>query len=297
MKNVLSLWISILLVLAQAAPAVAQEDDEERAFYRVEAIVFTHAGGDSDAWPSAEPSKYAKALDPAWKVFAQRRAIERAEADENADELQTALSVVETIASLESGETSLAEALLYPEPWLALDELSEPMAQARVRLEQNGAYRVNATLAWHQPLEGARDAREIRIHDDRVIGVDWITLSPTGHPLRDGQRALSAEALAPDLNYRLDGRVRLRQRQFMHADVTIDWRVPETIGPNLWPVRSAQARFETHRLRESRTIRPGRFEYFDSDWLGLLLRVTAFEPSARPQAPEGERRTDSPGGP
>jgi len=286
MRTLLSTLFAALAVAVPTTPALAQEEAGDRPFYRVEAIVFTHRGSDSDAWPVNQPADHSQALDPARQRFARQQQKEQAaNGRESVDpELAAALDMVETIASLENGETSLPDSLLYPEPWLALDELSEPMAQARTRLEQSGVYDVQAWLAWHQPLETASRGRTVRIHGDRLVAVDWITVSPTGRLLRNGRPVETIEDLAPALHYRLDGSIRLRKRQFMHADVTLDWRTPETIGPSPWPDLRDDAALETHRLEQSRTVRPGRFEYFDSQWLGLLLRVTAYQPE--PAEPE-----------
>jgi hypothetical protein len=300
MKPSLSILFTALACAAAAFPVHAQDDGPERAFYRVEAIVFTHAGGQPDAWPAPGPADHADALDPAWQAFAREQERQRAESEETDSEtrteLEAALSVVETIASLESGEETLTEALLYPEPWLSLESLSEPMAQARTRLEQSGAFRVRAWLAWHQPLEESTAAKAVRIHDDFPVAVEWLTVTPSGRLLRRGEPIRVVEDLAPVFHYRLDGTIRLRQRQFMHADVTLDWRVPQQIGPSSWPpwpTRPTEPELDVHRLDQSRTIRPGRFEYFDSEWLGLILRVTPYEPEPV-EEPPGEG--DSPAG-
>ena len=101
--------------------------------------------------------------------------------------------------------------------------------------------------------------------------------------------------LAPAFQYRLDGTIRLRERQFMHADVDLGWRVRERVGPAAWPLLTADAEFSVHRLDQSRTIRSDRFEYFDSDWLGLLLRVSRYELKAEdPAAEDQDAGPDSP---
>jgi hypothetical protein len=267
-----------LPLLCVAAIGGAQEPEEERAFYRVEAIVFTQAVGASDAWPAEELADHHGALDPAWRAFGRAQRIERTERESDRDDLESALDIVDALASLESGERSLADALLYPEPWLGLDRLSDPMSEALERLERNGGYRIRDVLAWYQPLEQPADSRPIRLHDDRVIRAEWVTLDPIGRLSVNGRPVTRAEQLAPKFQYRLDGHLRLRQRQFLHADLTLDWRVPEVVGPSLWPVWNDSGHFSTHRLQQSRTVRPDRFEYFDSGWLGVLLRITPFEP-------------------
>lgn len=279
MKFSLSTLLALLAITGLASPSLAQDDSGSKPFYRVEAIVFTHAGGNPDAWPESRPADHAGALDPAWRSFAQeqQRRLAESEGGSRRSDLQATLNVLETIASIESGEESLTEALLYPEPWLALDKLSEPMAQAKARLERSGAYRLRAWLAWHQALGESAGSRNVRIRDDHLLAIDWIAVAPTGRLLRDGIPVTRATELSPAFHYRLDGSIRLRRRQFMHADVVLDWRVRESPGISPWPVMPGEGKFERHRLDQSRTIRPGRLEYFDSEWLGLLLRVTPYE--------------------
>lgn len=281
MKFSLPTLLAILTVAVPGLPPLAQDNgaDEGKAFHRVEVIVFTHAGGENDAWPLEQPADYTDALDPAWQAFAHQQRLERAEDGEDTEssDLEAALSVVDTIANLESGEQTVTQALLYPEPWRALETLSEPMERARGRLQRSGAYRMHAWLAWYQPVGQGSRGKAVRIHDDQLIGVDWVSLSATGRLLRDGRPVENVEELTPAFHYRLDGFIRLRQRQYMHADVTLDWRSPAAVGPTPFPVAIRDAELEVHRLDQSRTIRPDRFEYFDSQWIGLLLRVTPYE--------------------
>ncbi|WP_376690976.1 CsiV family protein [Wenzhouxiangella sp. EGI_FJ10409] len=282
MKTSAILLIATLTVCAPALPLFAQSNGEEateKAFYRVEAIVFTHASGQSDDWPITAPADHTDAIDPAWRAFARDGRLERAgeEASASDSELATALNIVDTLAQLERGDRDLGSALLYPEPWLALDEFSETMQQARDRLERSGAYRVRAALAWHQGLDRAAQRQAVRIHDDQILKAEWIELAPTGRPLRNGRPVRNVSELVPAFHYRLDGSIRLRQRQFMHADIELHWRAGERVGPAAWPLPGLDADYAVHRLAQSRTIRAERIEYFDSDWLGLLLRVTRHE--------------------
>ncbi len=288
MKTPLCLLFTALALCAPGDMLCAQSNEDEKNFYRVEALVFTHAGGQSDAWLLDNPTLPANAIDPARRAFVRKQQLERAEEESSVSgsNLSAAMNVVDAIAELESGEQALGKALFYPDPWLALDELSEPMQQASNRLERSGAYRVHATLAWHQGLDRSTQRQAVRIHDDHVLEVDWIKLTPTGRLVRDDRPVREASHLAPEFVFRLDGTIRLRKRQFMHADVDLAWRVPERVGPAAWPTLDADAAFSAHRLDQSRTIRSDRFEYFDSGWLGLLLRVTRFE--LEPDDPESD---------
>ncbi|NEZ03884.1 hypothetical protein G4Y73_06940 [Wenzhouxiangella sp. XN201] len=274
MKALRALLIVFPLV-ALAGSSVAQ-DSEEHRFYRVELIVFTHVGGEFDAWPVDDlPALPADAHDPEWKRFNREQddsPRDDPDGSSNAD-LRSVLEVAEALERLEEGQTTLTELLIYPDPWLAVDELSEPMQQALERLQNSPGHRVHHWLGWHQPLEPSRTGT-VRIHDDRPLGADWIVLAPHGRPQRNGQAVTTAGQLFPQFRYRLDGTIRLRQRQFMHAEVSLYWHAPQTTGPLAVLTADPAAALSRDHLQQSRTIRPGRLEYFDSPSLGLLLRVT-----------------------
>lgn len=274
MKALRALLI-VLPLVALAGSSVAQDSTEQR-FYRVELIVFTHAGGEFAAWPVDDlPALPVDAHDPEWKRFNREQGSSPRDepgASANAD-LRSALEVAEALERLEEGQTTLTELLIYPDPWLAVDELSEPMEQALGRLQNSPGHRVHHWLGWHQPLETSRTGT-VRIHDDRPLGADWIVLPPHGRPQRNGQAVTTGRQLFPQFRYRLDGTIRLRQRQFMHAEVSLYWHAPQTTGPLAVLTAESSAALSRDHLQQSRSIRPNRLEYFDSPSLGLLLRVT-----------------------
>lgn len=299
------LCLAAALILAACAATAQQQ-----GFYRVDVVVFTHADGQSDAWPDEDFEPFVEFVDPARAKWAREhdRASQSDADDDDGDEreIDNALEALETIASLERDEPSLVEALLYPDPWIAQDAPSDRMQPVLERLASRGAYRVRSHLSWYQPLGEESPARAVRIHGDRPIAADWITLSPTGQLSRRGRTVESAADLGVNIHYRLDGYLRLRQRQFMHADVELHWRARQSPGPApmLMPPARDDSRFEQHYLQQSRTVRRGRFEYFDSEWLGLLLLVTEYAAPAQDEAddeggdtgPTAPPGADRPGG-
>jgi len=110
--------------------------------------------------------------------------------------------------------------------------------------------------------------------------------------LEAGDGAEEEEALPdPIVYYRLDGTVRLRRTRFLHVDIDMSLREPvfeqttptaepspATIdtGAELPPPRPDS--FRVYRLEQSRQVRTGRMEYFDSPVLGVLVYVTGAEP-------------------
>jgi len=279
--------LSALALVPLAAPA--QEDE----YVRVEAVVFIHLDGRPDAWPTESLDSFAGVTDPVWLRFGQEvsRARDQQAQAEMDRELLAALEAIETIASIEQGEGSLAEVLLRPEPWLALEQPSGPMAEALARLQRSTNHQVAMWLGWYQPVTGARGPAA-RLHDEEIIAVDWIDLTPTGRPRREGEPAASAERLMPAFHYRLDGRLQLRRRQFLHADISLQWRQPDSglFDPGF---AGPQRSYALHGLSQSRSIRPGRIEYFDSSWLGLLLQVTPWAPDEN-EPEDSDRPGDAP---
>lgn len=260
--------------------------------YRVEVLVFVHADGRSDARDTGKLEDFTDLLDP------ERRARETSRPDEEGEdreEIRAAMELLDTLAEIEQREI-MPELPAWPEPFLALDVLSERMRDARNRIDRNPDYDLLAWRAWHQPLSSDRAPTRVRLHDGRVLDVDWIELTPTGVPaLTAGER----DALMPEWHYRLDGGIRLRQRQFMHLDVDLHWRVPARSQPDFvsmpGPLRPEAPRFEVHRLTQSRTVRPDRLEYFDSAWLGVLVLIEELEPLDGSDVDEDARPEEDPG--
>jgi len=280
-----------LIPLAALLGAFAvQAEETERSYFRVEVIVFTHADGAPDAWPLETLASPLAATDPLLARFAQSRAEQRLDeqADSPADSgRRDTLAILDAIAQLESGQATLTELLLRPEPWVAVDQLSTTMQDALERLESSPEHDVLASVGWYQPLSTEQD-RRVRIHDLRPLAASWIGLTPTGALRRDGRPVDSATMLLPDFHFRLDGFVRLRQRQFLHAELALDWRERSGIGPLPDADEMPGTAFEVHRLEQSRTVRPERLEYFDSSWLGLLLRITPWELEGESDAAEAQ---------
>jgi hypothetical protein len=92
---------------------------------------------------------------------------------------------------------------------------------------------------------------------------------------------------------RLDGSEQLRRSRFLHIDVDLEYRSeaieiePGTpAGPELVttarpdPVAGAPPEpYRVHHLRQSRQVKSNEIHYFDSAYLGALVRVTPIEES------------------
>lgn len=275
----MSLWIRITLLLALGllllpSPASAQE------FVRVEVLVFTHAGERSDAWPEEQLPVLPTAHDPLWNAWQAglEAAPELWPSAADDPEIAAALRLLEVYADLENEEDEEDPEMLSPPAWLALETLSEPMEAARQRLERSGSVALLTALAWYQPLASSLDDAPVRIHDDRLLRADWIQLAPHGQLQIDGRPVREVKELFPYLHYRLDGSLRIRQRRHLHADVDLRWQESERLLWSYWPLPQDSDRFLVHQLEETRSIRELELEYFDSAWLGVLVRIEPWQP-------------------
>lgn len=263
----LPLATGIALIMAAAVVAAA----ESGPFYRVEIIVFAHSSGNPDARITDTLASFTDLVDPlAVPEDAQPSGGE-------AEDLRAAIELLETLETLESGP--LPELPAWPKPYIALDQLSGQMLEARQRLERSPHHEVLAWRAWHQPLVTGRSPMRVRIHDENVIGADWIELHPTETPALQEPSSAGTVAPAPSVHYRLDGGIGLTRRQFVNADIELHWREPVSHQPaHSLSERQRDGEYAVHRLSQRRAVRPERLEYFDSSWLGVLMLIQRLEP-------------------
>jgi hypothetical protein len=301
MKNPASALLGISLCWTLFA-ATASADDGP--YYRVEVIVLQHASGQSDARQIDQLDSFAALIDPVRQVqlaaWEAERALHETESDpddviEPQDEFERAeqearrqasevVDLFSTMESLEAGteaeEIELDPGPVYPDPFLQLETLSPAMQRAWDRLAASGEFRPLAWRAWHQPLSRNRLSPQVRIHDEVPLRLEWSGLMIPGLP--GAGHGWQTEQLMPKADYRLDGSLRLRQRQFMHVELDLVWREPVDVdefyaGP-LALDELPESGFRQHRLTQSRTVRAGRLEYFDSSWLAVLVLVERWEP-------------------
>jgi hypothetical protein len=171
----------------------------------------------------------------------------------------------------------LAHGPVWPEFYVGLPQFSAAMGQAISRLQDSSQYRVLTKMAWLQPLERDRPTRPVRIRGTEPLTVDWTRTRPI--PM-DFEALVAPPVLSPEIQYRLDGSLHLRQRQFRHVDLDLVWSDPAPAGA-LAP--RVEDQVLVHRLNLSRPIRMDRLEYFDSAWLGVVVRVEQWQ--ATPAAP------------
>lgn len=284
---------------------------EEDPYYLVEVIVLTHTAGRSDARETDELTDFNTLVDPlrqarmsAWSAEQQAQAgaseadepdrpdsPEQARARESAEalDLLNALDELETAVGLDLEQMETGPT--YPERFVNQAELSPSMQNAWDRLASSGEFQPRTWRAWYQPLSRSHLSPQVRIHDEFPLRLDWSELAAVGRPGTQATR--TADQLMPKSDFRLDGSLRLRQRQFMHVELNLVWREPieqEELPAGPWaPDLLAPQPFQQHRLSQSRTVRPDRLEYFDSNWLGVLVRIERWRP------PEADDEPSNPG--
>jgi len=289
--------------LIGAQPSAADTDGEAVEYppvYRVEAIVFRHADGRSDRRRAPGPADFTERLDPLLVAYANEAA------QQQLARLARFLPVAEVPGTQDETTPFLEfeEQRLRPVPpvYAALGDLSTSMQRAMSRLLDAPDYEPVETRGWIQFAPPQRRSVAVRVHDRTVVeklepaarfpGPGPV---PSPHVLPFGplfQTPPPARAI-----YRLDGSITLRQRRFLHLDLDLVWqsqtRAPADPGVDpdfaLKPgaerrpeakadaEKTAEDEWELHRLQQSRVVRPGRLEYFDSSLFGVLVRVERFK--------------------
>ena len=284
-----------LLISSILGLALLLSPDAHARLFLVEVIVVGHPDGRADQRVSDELRDFTPLLDPLW--IAGLRVETTPEIN---DELAEGLLLDDLTVSNDQNETIQAEhqdesgpaqstighlteyrmpddlgkwleqgAPVFPVTFSQQPALSREMNQAWQRINNNPGFEALAWRAWIQPVERGQPSPAVRIHDETVIGGNWA-----------GAFELPEGLIAPwpQSHFRLDGSLRLVQRQFLHAELDFDWRLPANYGDtDQPPVLLANHRYRVHRLEQSRTIRPDRMEYFDSSRIGVLLKIRALD--------------------
>lgn len=268
----------LLPALLLLAPSLAPASDEPIPVYRVEVIVLTHLDGQSDRYQVDQARDYTALTDP----LLNERRNSWIEPDVEDDELQDDQLQDDELHDDEPRDHTGPVQVRYPLTYSNLENLGPEMQGAWRRLEDSTRHHPLSWRAWYQPLSREEPSKTMRIHDEHMLRTNWLEIEYLlGRPVDDneGENALGlVDALVPRTHYRLDGSIRIRQRQFTHAEIDLVWHEPieSGIGP-LAPEYLPPGGLHIHRINQSRTIRPQRLEYFDSGWLGVLIRIEPWE--------------------
>ena len=170
-----------------------------------------------------------------------------------------------------------------PAPY-RLDVMSSTMEDSWRRLRNSPEFRPLVFASWEQTRIDYHPP--VRIHDEELIAeqlefpyeVAWVDLR-SDDPFD--------QFMVP--YFRLDGTAQLTRSRFLHLELDLEFRQdllpalePGPGGPLRSPVEEVASVLEStpgpalvHRLKQSRQVRTGQMQYFDSPYLGVLARVTA----------------------
>jgi hypothetical protein len=304
MNRILLILAACLLTGANQPAAAA----DSPPIVRVEVIVLLHLDGQSDRFRLEQAADLSALTDPLLNARQASWIAPETEPDPGEDpsepdwdlineslDLGLPEAVSEVIEAIthpvdESGVVQV----LYPPAYVNLDHLGAEMQSAWERLERSSRYQALTWRAWYQPLTRQAPPEAVRIHDEHLMNVHWLELErllgrPVNQNDQDNGLGLVAD-LTPPIHYRLDGSLQIRQRQFTHADIDLVWHEPLPTGTGpLATEHLLPGGFYIHRIQQSRTIRSGRLEYFDSNWLGVLIRIEPWERPNLVHSP-GEQR-------
>lgn len=283
-RSALSGGLLSALLLSVPVQAQAPRDDSAPApVYRIELIVFEHQDGRSDRRLAAAPLDFTDALHP------QLLALLDAQLERHLALLERALPIFSLPPRVGAQAPALVagEERIQPVPRsYAAVELSPAMQRALERLQRSPEHRPVAAQAWFQTANPGQRTAAVRVHDETVV--DWHRPEmsedepwlPEPVLLPDAEPPFAPVAIARPI-HRLDGTVRLRRTQFLRLELDLvlqEARLMSDGGP-------ADQRWQLHRVRRDRAVRPDRMEYFDSSRFGVLARITAFE-RVDPEPPE-----------
>jgi len=269
------------LLSACLAPLRAQDVPA----YRIDVIVFSHVGGESDRRFRASARDFGNRIDPR----ANARAAAWVEPDEDEEPLtedermrRDTLATIDQIHALETGSSPQPAPFrggpIYPPRWQGLPDLSPPMARSWDRLIDSPAHRPLAWRSWQQPLSRSQRSRWMRISGGWMLDIDW--LEPEAIDAEFLPDSPPYPFLLPRTLNTLDGQLRVRRSQFIHVDLDLAWQIPtEALPAPLLQDFHHPRGLLVHSLIQSRTIRPDRIEYFDSSGLGVLIRIEEFIPA------------------
>ena len=286
MFSITKLRLFILFITLWQGPAVCAQED---ARYRIEALVMRHLDSSALAQSEADLTDYSNNLD--FEEQAQTRARNLAfGGDPYFPELNDAL-LLPPVGPFPGDD-----------PWsevTQVSERSERMSGVWRNLRLSESFRPEVFVAWEQTAEAPFPV--LRVHNDQVIKVEdpfanARVLRPDTDPENQESRPpqfifwydLSEATLeltpipAPSYAYQIDGTVQLRRSRFLHIDLDLAFREPtlamldQRPGP---PLLNQYQGYLVHNLKQSRQIRTGRMEYFDSPWLGVLVWVTEIQAS------------------
>ena len=163
------------------------------------------------------------------------------------------------------------DTLLAQNQILAQAGRSETMAGVWNRLRSSAGYRPLLYRGWIQYATPISQPLPVRMHDDTAFEVI-------------AQPGIGSGA---DPHYQLDGTIRFSKGRFYHIKLDLEWREPPPPTVDIASSPDSEAvNYRIHGLSQQRQVLLDAVTYFDTPWLGALVRVSELEEPA--PAPDGE---------
>ena len=297
----ISYLILVIICVLFAQGALAENDR-----YRVEVIVLTHLHHAEESREILWLEDFSAALD----FLTPPPETEDEEVEEDAAPA-VQIEDATTDPGLEAEENLLAEEEPDPNAVIHIEEMSPVMQEAWRRMRLSAPFRPEQYLSWEQGSEAPFPT--LRMHDLEPVMVDDPyfqvrkameeaaaelenqpgsgAFAEAGADTEKGQ----AEDVLPEPTYyfRLDGTVKLIRTRFLHFDIDLQLREAvfdeelqrellqsapgaEPAGEDLPPPKPSS--YLVFDLQQSRQVKTGRMEYFDSPVLGVLAYISRVEP-------------------
>ncbi len=205
-----------------------------------------------------------------------------------------------------------------PEPYTRLPEEALRLKTEFKRLQQSRDLQPEIHLAWRQPVTRQQQAQwlYLRTPDPAIQAEkthDAEERSATAHTTESGIPGglEPIAAIAPEPPS-LEGTIRISVGRYLHVELDLLRRIktaePHAIeyAPPLADDYTAQTRpYKTYRMQAHRRMRSGELHYIDHPLMGVLIKITPYEPppaeapvppeATPPQHPAEAEKTDADG--
>lgn len=277
----------LLLALLLSTAALAQDDTAPEApqWYQVEVFIFAndspYAGG-TELWPEDVSLSY-----PARIVSLSEPSAETG------------------VSPLASADTTSAEAALQEQPYVVLAPEAMKLREVAARVLRQHDFRTLFHKAWRQPAASRDEANSILVRggdsfDDHRELEGWVQLSVERYLHFRTDLWLSTFKSTAGLDQmpwpklpRLPVTSTPRAPAgFAGTDDDFGGLLSAEYGAALPALDFGHRRYVVDRtvvLRQSRRMRSGELHYIDHPLMGILVRVTPYEP---PLAPVGDATDD-----
>jgi len=189
--------------------------------------------------------------------------------------------------------------------WSRLGRLADYEPLFRITFEQS-MFDFHPPVRIHDDLVMGRERHELELtpaQNDQTVADEASPVDAAVATASDSDDKAPMPTSHEHLLYQLDGSIQLRRSRFLHIDLDLEYRLPGPAWDLAFPTRpedqleagfewlagtepvatppdtpgqeSAEPTpFEFYRLAQSRQIRSNTLQYFDSAYLGAIVRVT-----------------------